>query len=100
MSPSNDDQVTTRELLHFLKESIDATRELRSAVDALRTEIASTYVRKDVWLEARKNDAEAGLMLTEKVNRVASVIDWAAKLIAAAVIVALLSLVLVQGPLR
>lgn len=91
------EEVSQRELLRYLKESIDATRELRNAVDALRSEIAQTYVRKDVYLEARKADAEAGLVLQEKVNRVASVIDWTGKIIVGAVLLALLGLVLVSN---
>lgn len=49
---------------------------------------------KDVFLTARQADVEASVTLTEKVNRVSSVIDWAGKLIIGSVILALLGLVL------
>ena len=91
-----DDELTSREVIRYLDENTAATRELRAAIDALRTEIAQTYVRKDVWLEARKNDAEAGLALAEKVNSLVSLRDWALKIVVGAVIVALLGLVLVS----
>lgn len=97
-----DSEITQRELLRYLRESIDATRDLRKAVDDLRSEIASTYVRKDVWLEARKNDADAGLALQHQVNTLVSLRDWAVKIVVGAVIVALLGLVLYTngGPVQ
>lgn len=85
------------ELLRYLREQTDATKELRKAIDALRNEIAQTYVRKDVWLEARKNDADAGLALTEKVNSLVSLRDWAVKIVVGVVLVALLGLVIVSN---
>lgn len=91
------DDLTQRELLRYLRESIDATRELRGAVDQLRTEISQTYVRKDVYEADRRADAEAGSKLSGEVNALIRLRDWALKLVVGAVILALLGLVLVNN---
>lgn len=89
--------LTQRELLRYLKESIDATRELRAAIDQLRGEIASTYVRKDVYEADRRADSEAGRDLNDRVNSLVSLRDWALKIVVGAVLLALLGLVLVSN---
>jgi hypothetical protein len=70
---------------------------LNETIDRLEDRIARDYVTKDVFKEARRSDQEAALVLTAKVDRVSSVIDWAGKLIIGAVILALLGLVLVSN---
>lgn len=74
-----------------------AIRDLSQAVRALESQIAQTYVRKDVWLEARKNDADAGLILSEQVKALIALRDWTVKIIVGAVLLALLGLVLVSN---
>ncbi len=86
-----------QELITTNRESAEATRELRRSIDDLRSEFNETFVRKEVWLEARKNDADAGLVLSEQVKGLVSLRDWAIKIVVGAVLIALLGLVIVSN---
>lgn len=97
MTPPPEPELTSREILRHLDDNTAATRDLRNAIDALRGEIAQTYVRKDVWLEARKNDADAGLVLSEQVRSLVSLRDWTVKIIVGTVLLALLGLVIASN---
>lgn len=97
MTTPADEPLTSREILRHLDENTEATRALRGAIDQLRNEISQTYVRKDVWLEARKSDAEAGLALSEQVRALISLRDWTVKIIVGTVLLALLGLVIASN---
>lgn len=74
-----------------------AVDKLTEATQALERRMAETYVRKDVYEADRKADAKAGEELELKVAAVRSIIDWTGKIIVGAVLLALLSLVIVNG---
>ena len=65
-------------------------RELNATMRELRTEIASTYVRKDV-LEPRVSQIE------KDVARHGSYFDWIVRLILGTITLSLLGLVIVQN---
>lgn len=96
-----DEEFTHREIQRLI-ESVDKLNDtigrlelrLNDTIDRLEDRIARDYVTKEVFLATRQADAEAGMTLTQKVDRVSSVIDWAGKLVIGAVILALLGLVL------
>jgi hypothetical protein len=99
--PPPDADFTPREIGRLI-ESVDKLNDtisrlelrLNDTIDRLEDRIARDYVTKEVFATARRADEAASITLTEKVNRVSSVIDWAGKLIIGAVILALLGLVL------
>ena len=76
------------------EETVD---RLADAVTALERRIAETYVRQDVYEAHRRADAQAGAELSRQVQSVRSVLDWTAKIIVGAVLLALLGLVITNG---
>lgn len=67
-------------------------RDLTSSIDTLRGDIASTYVRKDVY-EAEKREMQ------KEIGEHSSWLLWAQRIVIGAVFMALLGLVIYQGGL-
>lgn len=70
-----------------------AVEKLTDTIVRLEHRMAETYVRKDVYLEARKNDAEATLALSKELQSLVSLRDWVIKIVVGVVLTALLGLV-------
>ncbi len=83
---ADDPQITQRDLTH-LRESLV---ELKSAIQGLRGEINTTYVRKDVL-----NPTIQGLR--EDVDKHSEWFTWATRIVIGAVILGLLAVVIQTG---
>lgn len=84
----------TRRELDRLTAAVEA---LNATITRFEERMAETYVRKDVYLEARKADGEASLAMQEDIKKVSSVIDWAVKIVVGAVIVGLVGLLIASN---